>query len=65
MPLAAKDMGEVHKVKDQLNSEFNMKDLGAARRFLLWRLFVTEMRESCTSVNEVMFKRVLRRFQHV
>ncbi|KAI3718291.1 hypothetical protein L6452_19155 [Arctium lappa] len=32
--LYAKDMGEVQKVKDQLNSEFNMKDLGAANRIL-------------------------------
>ncbi|KAJ9560945.1 LOW QUALITY PROTEIN: hypothetical protein OSB04_006105 [Centaurea solstitialis] len=34
MLIAAKDMGEVQKVKDQLNSEFDMKDLGAAKKIL-------------------------------
>ncbi|KAJ9566010.1 hypothetical protein OSB04_001976 [Centaurea solstitialis] len=34
MLIAAKDMGEVQKVKDQLNSEFDMKDLVAAKKIL-------------------------------
>ena len=34
MLIAAKDMGEIQKVKDLLNSEFDMKDLGAAKKIL-------------------------------
>lgn len=32
MLIAAKDMSEVQKVKDQLSSNFEMKDFGAAKR---------------------------------
>lgn len=32
--IASKESGTIQKLKDQLSSEFEMKDLGAARRIL-------------------------------
>src|SRR5581483_8939494 len=34
MLIAAKDMKEIQVIKDQLNAEFDMKDLGAAKKIL-------------------------------
>ena len=34
MLIAAKSMREIHKLKESLKSEFEMKDLGAASRIL-------------------------------
>jgi hypothetical protein len=34
MLIAAKDMKEIQKLKDQLKADFEMKDLGAAKKIL-------------------------------
>jgi len=34
MLIAAKDLTEIHNLKSQLKSEFEMKDLGAAKKIL-------------------------------
>ena len=36
MLIAAKNLSEIHTLKLQLNSEFEMKDLVAAKKFLAW-----------------------------
>ena len=39
MLIANKDKGEIRKVKAQLNKEFEMKDLGAAKKILGMEIF--------------------------
>jgi hypothetical protein len=40
-----------------LSKEFEMKDLGAAKKFLVWKLLEIENLESYTSASEVILKR--------
>ncbi|KAG8481304.1 hypothetical protein CXB51_026078 [Gossypium anomalum] len=48
MLIAAKDKGEIRKVKAQLSEEFEMKDLGPAKRYLVWRFLEIEKQVNCT-----------------
>lgn len=49
MSLAAINMSEINSLKAQLSSEFEMKDLGAAKkRFLVWRFTGREAQGGCT-----------------
>jgi hypothetical protein len=38
MLVASSDMDEINKLKKQLSSEFDMKDLGAAKQILVMRI---------------------------
>ena len=48
MLIAAKDMPEVDKLKAQLKQEFEMKDLGAAKKILEWKFTGTSKKENCS-----------------
>lgn len=47
MLIAAKDMFEINRLKAQLSGEFEMKDLGVAKKSLGWRFEGTEKRANC------------------
>ncbi|RVW84134.1 Retrovirus-related Pol polyprotein from transposon TNT 1-94 [Vitis vinifera] len=47
MLIAAKNRAEINKLKQLLSSEFEMKDLGAAKKILGWRFGETEM-QACS-----------------
>jgi hypothetical protein len=57
MLIAAKDKSEVAKLKAQLSKEFKIKDLGAAKKFLVWKLSEIESLVCYTSVGELILKR--------
>ena len=42
--IAVKDKGEIDRVKVQLSREFEMKDLGPAKKFLGWKFLETKKR---------------------
>ncbi|KAJ9567521.1 hypothetical protein OSB04_003487 [Centaurea solstitialis] len=62
MLIAAKDMGEVQKLKDQLNSEFDMKDLGAAKKMLGMEIVRDRKARKLYLSQEGYVQKVLRRF---
>ncbi|KAJ9551763.1 hypothetical protein OSB04_015808 [Centaurea solstitialis] len=62
MLIAAKDMGEVQKVKDQLSSEFDMKDLGAAKKILGMEIVRDRKARKLYLSQEGYVQKVLRRF---
>ncbi|KAJ9542762.1 hypothetical protein OSB04_029268 [Centaurea solstitialis] len=62
MLIAAKDMGEVQKVKDQLSSEFEMKDLGAAKKILGMEIVRDRKARKLYLSQEGYVQKVLRRF---
>jgi hypothetical protein len=57
MLIAAKDKSEIAKLKAQLNLEFEMKDLGAAKKILGVELSEIENLVCYTSVSEVILRR--------
>lgn len=48
MLIAAKDKTEIEKLKGQLSNKFEMKDLGASKKFLAWRFPKTCLLENYT-----------------
>jgi hypothetical protein len=62
MLIAAKDMGEVQKVKDQLSSEFDMKDLGAAKKILGMEIIRDRKARKLYLSQRGYVQKVLRRF---
>ena len=61
MLIIAKSMSEVNKLKILLIIEFDMKDLGATKRFLGWRLIETELSGDCGCLRVAMLGRCWRR----
>ena len=57
MLIAAKDKSEIAKLKAQLSKEFEMKDLGAAKKFLGMELLEIDNLVNYTSVSEVIMIR--------
>ena len=62
MLIAAKDMGEIQKVKDLLNSEFDMKDLGAAKKILGMEIIRDRKARKLYLSQRGYVQKVLRRF---
>jgi hypothetical protein len=62
MLIAAKDMGEIQKVKDLLNSEFDMKDLGAAKKILGMEIIRDRKARKLYLSQRGYIQKVLRRF---
>ena len=57
MLIAAKDKNEIAKLKAQLNSEFEMKDLVQQRKFWAWKILEKDMLENYTLVKKGILKR--------
>ncbi|KAJ9547366.1 hypothetical protein OSB04_019909 [Centaurea solstitialis] len=62
MLIAAKDLGEVQKVKDQLSSEFDMKDLGTAKKIIGLEIVRDRKAKKLSPSQEGYVQKVLRRF---
>ena len=62
MLIAAKDMKEIQKLKDQLKAEFEMKDLGAAKKILGMEI-VRDRKSRVLHLSQKNYiERILRRF---
>jgi uncharacterized protein YuzE len=57
MLIAAKDKSEIAKLKAQLNLEFEMKDLGAAKKIIGVEIIRDRKLVCYTSVSEVILRR--------
>ena len=47
MLIACQDMSKINELQGMLNSEFDMKDLCAAKKIIGWRLRETEKMRGC------------------
>ena len=62
MSIAAKDMKEIQVIKDQLNVEFYMKDLGAAKKILGMEIMRDREEKTLHLSQKNYIEKVLRRF---
>ena len=53
MLIAAKNMSEVDKLKAQLKQEFEMKDLGAAKKILGIKIIGIDKKKNCSYLKEI------------
>ena len=58
MPIACKQQGELEKIKILLKSEFQMKEMGPAKKILeKWRSLEMSRKEPYFSANQAIFKK--------
>lgn len=62
MLVAGSDMGEIRKLKKQLSSEFDMKDLGAAKQILGMRISRNKLKGTLQLSQAEYIERILKRF---
>lgn len=62
MLIAAKSMSQVNLLKKQLGQEFKMKDLGATKKILGWKLYGIEVLGNLCYLCGLMLKKILQRF---